>query len=57
MLTAKYQYFIYKIKARRFELSSMLRIRNLQIKNMVFRAFIAPKADRIHNIEFLTGQQ
>ena len=52
MLTAEYQCFTHKTKARRFEIVSMLRISNLRIKSIDFKTFIAPKADRIHNVEF-----
>ena len=50
MLSTEYQFLIYKIEARRFELPSMLKISNLQIKSIDFGAFIAPKADRIHKV-------
>lgn len=52
MLATEYQSFICEIIARRFELPSMLRISNLQIKSIEFRAFIAPKTDKKHSVEF-----
>ena len=50
MLSTEHQCLMNKILARRFELPSMSRFSNLQIKSIDFKTFIAPKADRIHNV-------
>ena len=52
MLSTECQDLMCEIMARRFELPSMLRISNLQIKSIDFRAFIASKTDIKHNVEF-----
>ena len=52
MLVVELQYVIGKIQARRFEMPSMLIINNMKKSSIDFKAFIATKTDRIHNIDF-----